>query len=70
MPVKNKQAPTTSSNPNKLLTAKDLADQLSVTEQVIYRWVAQGRLPVLKAGRLQRFRQREVDAFLEEGRCN
>lgn len=38
-----------------------------VSPAAIYRWVEEGRLRAVRAGRLLRFRQEDLDAFLEEG---
>lgn len=51
----------------KLLTAAELADQLSVTRQTIYRWVNENHLPFHEVGpaKRKRFKESEVKAWYE-----
>ena len=47
-----------------LLTRKDLARELQVSEQTIHRLVKAG-LPCIRLGRLVRFRMDRVEAYLD-----
>lgn len=48
----------------KLLTVKEAASVLSCSEAAIRKWVHQGRLPIVKAGRLVRVPQRNLEEFV------
>ena len=51
-----------------ILTKKQAADYLQVTPRYLERMVRCGRLRALKpSGKLVRFRQADLDAFLESG---
>lgn len=55
------------SSRSPLLTVEDVARQLAVATRTVYEWAAEGRLPSIKLGRgrVLRFRQAAVDAFVE-----
>ena len=50
-----------------LLTRRETANLLNIREQTLAVWHATGRyaLPVVKVGRSVRYRQSDIDAFLE-----
>jgi excisionase family DNA binding protein len=48
-------------------TVSQLARLLQLTEMTIYRMVHRGELPCYSIGRVKRFRQNDVEAFLK--RC-
>lgn len=52
---------------NKLLSAKEAAYMLGVSVSALYVWKCTGRydLPVIKVGRLNKYRKSDVMAFLE-----
>ena len=53
----------------RLVSARELAELLGVSSSTILDWFEDGRLPGFKLnGRAVRFRQSEVDAWLEECR--
>jgi excisionase family DNA binding protein len=52
----------------KLLTLKQVADQLNVNERHVRRLVAERRIPYVKWGHLLRFDPDEVDEWLDGGR--
>jgi excisionase family DNA binding protein len=54
------------SNP-EFYTVAQLARLLQLTEMTIYRMVHRGELPCYSIGRVKRFRQGDVEAFLR--RC-
>lgn len=49
----------------KYFTTKELSEYISVSKQTIYEWVAQGKIPVTKIGRL-RFKKETIDRWLKE----
>jgi excisionase family DNA binding protein len=48
-----------------LLTVQELAQQLHIKAATLYAWAAQGKIPSLKLHGLLRFRQDEIDQWLE-----
>lgn len=51
----------------RLLDVADLAERLCVSERFVRRIVAERRIPIQRVGRHIRFREEDVDAFLEAG---
>jgi excisionase family DNA binding protein len=51
-----------------LLTARELAEHLSLSADTVLDWAEAGRIPHFKLGRAVRFRPSEVDAWLEAQR--
>ncbi len=51
-----------------LLTAADLADLLGFAAGTIVDWAERGELPAFKVGGRLRFRESEVESWLEERR--
>lgn len=47
------------------LTLKQLASYLNLKEKTVYFLVAKGRIPHYRIGKLIRFRQDEVDSWME-----
>jgi excisionase family DNA binding protein len=50
-----------------LLTVKDVAERLSISETTVYRRVEDGLIPHVRLWNMLRFRSREIDALIEEG---
>lgn len=50
------------------LTLSEAAEHLNVTERYVRRLVAERRVPYLKVGRLLRFQEADLDAYLESCR--
>jgi excisionase family DNA binding protein len=51
----------------RLLTARQVADQLGLSVETVLRWARQGRIPaVYLSNRAIRFRQDDVDAYVEQ----
>ena len=48
-----------------LLTVQELAQLLHIKAATLYAWAAQGKIPSLKLHGLLRFRQDEIDQWLE-----
>jgi excisionase family DNA binding protein len=51
---------------SRLLRARDVADMLGFSAATIVDWAEQGRIPHFKVGRAPRFRESEIEAWLEE----
>ena len=54
-----------SAAPDRLLTAEQLAAQLQVSVRTIRTWSYERRIPSITVGSRVRFRQRDVDAYLD-----
>jgi excisionase family DNA binding protein len=52
---------------DQLLTVKEAAKTLAVTEAAIRKWIYQRRLPVVKLGRLTRLRLVDVERVASAG---
>lgn len=50
----------------KLLTPEEAADTLAVSKDTVLAWLRSGQLKGVKAGRLWRVRERDLEAFLQE----
>jgi len=50
---------------NTLLNVKQVAQYLQLKESTIYSWAQDGKIPAIKIGRTWRFRQVDLDAWLE-----
>ncbi len=53
-------------NQKNLLTIEQLAEELQVSVWTLYTWTSQKRIPFVKAGRLLRFRLKDVMDTLEK----
>ena len=51
--------------PDDVLTLKEVANYLKVTERTIYRMVADRKIPAFKVGGSWRFRLSEIDAWIK-----
>jgi excisionase family DNA binding protein len=52
---------------DRLLTVRELAEHLRVTQTCVYRWLAADRLPAIRfSKRCVRFRESEVEKMLEQ----
>jgi len=51
---------------NHVLTTKELADYLSVSEGTVYNMVKEGEIPAAKIGRSWRFLRPAIDKWLED----
>lgn len=49
---------------DQLLTVKEAAALLSCSEAAVRKWLSQGRLPIVKVGRLTRLRQTDLERFV------
>lgn len=49
-----------------ILTIREVADYLRITEKTAYRLAASNKLPSFKVGGSWRFRQSEIDAWIDK----
>lgn len=54
--------------PEQILTIKEVADFLKLTEKTAYRLAAEGKLPGFKVGGSWRFKQSDIDTWIEESK--
>ncbi|MBX3638971.1 MAG: helix-turn-helix domain-containing protein [Nitrosomonas sp.] len=52
------------------VTAEQVAQQLDIVKDTVYRWHEHKGLPAHKVGRLWKFRLSEVDAWVRTGGAN
>ena len=53
-----------SNSESGILTIKNVAEYLKVTERTIYRLAAAKKIPSFKVGGMWRFRQADIDAWI------
>ena len=51
----------------ELLTVKEVAEKLKVTEQTIQRYIMQKEIPFKKIKRMVRFRASEIEKWIDDG---
>lgn len=51
--------------PNEILTLKELAEYLKLTEKTAYRLAAEGKLPGFKVGGSWRFKLLDIEAWID-----
>ena len=52
--------------PEDILTIREVADDLKVTERTLYRLVQEGKLPAFKVGNSWRFRREDLERWISE----
>ena len=52
--------------PEDILTLREVADYLKVTERTLYRLVQDGKLPAFKVGNSWRFRREDLERWISE----
>jgi len=50
----------------RLLNVKELSELTGLSENTIYCWVSQGRVPFVKLGRLTKFDLQKIEEWIEE----
>jgi len=51
----------------KLLTVKEVAEQLGIARASVYHWLSQNRLPCVRlSARCVRFREKDLEALIEQ----
>ena len=53
---------------NRLLTFEEVCALLQVRPSTLYNWCAKGTIPHLRVGRLLRFSQQDLEAWLRQRR--
>lgn len=51
---------------DQILTVKQVAEYLKVNERTVYRMATAGKLPAFKVGASWRFKQAEIERWIEE----
>jgi len=49
-----------------ILTIKEVADYLKVTERTLYRLAQEGKIPAFKVGGSWRFRREDLDRWIQD----
>lgn len=49
----------------EVMTAKQIAEYLQINEMTLYKWVRLGGIPVVRMGRVLRFKKDIIDKWLE-----
>jgi len=52
----------------QILTIRELANFLKLTEKTAYRLAAEGKIPGFKVGGSWRFKQSDIDIWIEESK--
>ena len=55
---------------HEIMTIKDLAVYLKIKEKTAYRLAAEGKIPGFKVGGSWRFRQRDIESWIEAQSCD
>jgi len=55
---------------NEILTLKEVAIYLKLTEKTAYRLVAEGKLPGFKVGGSWRFKQSDIENWIEHNKTS
>ena len=50
---------------NDIMTVKEVAEYLKITEKTTYRLTAEGKIPGFKVGGAWRFRRTEIETWIE-----
>jgi excisionase family DNA binding protein len=62
---RNRQPITDARQGLTLLNVKEVAEYLGVAKSTIYTWSQRGQIPAIKIGREWKFRQSDIDAWIE-----
>jgi excisionase family DNA binding protein len=54
----------------EILTLKEVADYLKLAEKTAYRLAAEGKLPGFKVGGSWRFKQTDIESWIEEKKAS
>jgi len=54
----------------KLLTPQEIAEVLGVQPSTIYQWTHQGYIPHVKLGKFVRFKEKDVEKWVERKASN
>ena len=53
-----------------ILTIKEVAEYLKVTDRTLYRLAQEGKIPAFKVGASWRFKRADIDAWIEAQKPN
>lgn len=48
-----------------LLTAEQVCDKLKISQRTLRKWTSQRQIPHVKLGRAVRFKESDIDAFIQ-----
>jgi len=51
---------------DSLMTVEEVAKYLKVEQSTIYTWAKEGKIPGIKIGRFWRFKEEDIDKWLEQ----
>lgn len=52
--------------PNHLIDIAEVSQQLGVRAKTVYSWVHTRQIPFIKVGRLVKFQQKDIEAWIEK----
>ncbi|MEK7355627.1 MAG: helix-turn-helix domain-containing protein [Bdellovibrionota bacterium] len=50
---------------SRLINVAEAAEQLGIASKTLYKWVESGQIPYVRIGRLIRFREADLEEWLE-----
>ncbi len=50
-------------------SVEEIAEYLGVKRDTLYKWIVRKKMPAHKAGRLWKFRKKEVDKWIKTGKA-
>ena len=53
---------------DEIMTLKEVAEYLKLAEKTVYRLAAEGKLPGFKAGGSWRFKQSDIETWIEQNK--
>ena len=53
---------------DRMLTVKEVAEELRVSERLVTKWITKGELPAIDLGKGYRIYRSDLDAFIEKRR--
>ena len=54
-----------SPQPGRLLTVRDVAERLRLSQYTVYNWISQGRIAYCHVGRQVRFHEQDVEDMIQ-----
>ena len=54
---------------DRWLSVDEIAAYLGIKRDTVYKWITRRDMPAHKVGRLWKFRRREIDRWIREGRA-
>ena len=53
---------------DRMLTVKEVAEELRVSERLVTKWITKGELPAIDLGKGYRIYRSDLDAFIKQRR--